>query len=42
VSTAITGASRPHRVTENMNALGVVPLLDAAAVACIGAALTAA
>jgi len=39
VSTVITGASRPAQVQENMQALAVVPLLDAAVMARIEAAL---
>jgi len=39
VSTVITGASRPAQVVENMQALAVVPLLDAAVMARIDAAL---
>jgi voltage-dependent potassium channel beta subunit len=41
VSTVITGASRPAQVRENMQALAVVPLLDAAVMARIDAALVA-
>ena len=39
VSTVITGASRPAQVVENMQALAVVPRLDAAVMARIDAAL---
>jgi voltage-dependent potassium channel beta subunit len=39
VSTVITGASRPAQVVENMQALAVVPRLDAEAMARIEAAL---
>jgi aryl-alcohol dehydrogenase-like predicted oxidoreductase len=41
VSTVITGASRPAQVTENMQALGVVPKLDDEVMARIDVALAA-
>jgi voltage-dependent potassium channel beta subunit len=41
VSTVITGASRPAQVVENMNALDVVPKLDAGVMARIDAVLAA-